>query len=199
MANTRSFVFGMLVLDPLRTTSLPFHSTRLMSAVINSLYSFWWDLTNDWGLDLLASKSGRSREGSPRPSGAVSSHESMSLLDQTSPTPVATGRRGVSYPYGLRAVLLYPLPVYPMAVFLNFILRMTWSIKLSSHLYSQSDGSALIFWLEVAELLRRWIWVFLRIEWEVVKRGRDKAHFVGNIPSDDTKLFQEHSKREAFD
>lgn len=171
MVNTRSFVFGMLILNPLCIIPPTLYSitTRLMSAVINSLYSFWWDLTNDWGLDLLASSSTMSRDRSPsrRSNGASSSRS-------REPSFNATGRRGATYPYGLRAVLLYPLPVYPMAIFLNFILRMTWSIKLSSHLYSQSDGSALIFWLEMAEVLRRWVWVFLRIEWEVVRRGGTK-------------------------
>ena len=209
MANTHYFVSGMLVLGPLCTTSPTLHTIRLMSAVINSLYSFWWDLTNDWGLDLLASGSTRSREGSPRspvvpsrqlsPASSSRSHESLSLLDQTSSSFDAKGPRGASYPYGLRAVLLYPLPVYPMVIFLNFILRMTWSIKLSSHLYSQSDGSMLIFWLEVAEVLRRWIWVFLRIEWEVVRSGRDKACATGNgIPFDDRTL-PSTRKGEAFD
>lgn len=47
---------------------------------------------------------------------------------------------------------------------------MTWSIKLSSHLYSVTDGSVGIFWLEVAEIVRRWLWVFLRVEWEVIKK-----------------------------
>jgi len=80
----------------------------------------------------------------------------------------------LAYPYGLRPVLLYPLLVYPLIIFLNLVLRMTWSIKLSSHLHLHSEGSTVIFWLEVAELLRRWMWVFLRIEWEVVKKGKDR-------------------------
>ncbi|KXN91012.1 hypothetical protein AN958_03079 [Leucoagaricus sp. SymC.cos] len=110
----------------------------LLSAAINSTYSFWWDITNDWGLELLT------------------------------PGP---GQR--SYPWGLRPMLLYPLPIYPLLVFLNLILRMTWSIKLSSHLYSVGDGGVGIFWLEVAEIVRRWLWVFLRVEWEVIKKLHD--------------------------
>ncbi|KAH0827433.1 EXS family-domain-containing protein [Lanmaoa asiatica] len=170
----------------------PLFRLWLMSVVVNSSYSFWWDLTNDWGLDLLASSSTRSREGPPRlrqlnAASTNRSQEFSSPLGPTSPSFDATERRDASYPYGLRAVLLYPLPVYPMVIFLNFILRMTWSIKLSSHLYSQTDGSALIFWLEMAEVLRRWIWVFLRIEWEVVRKGRDKTRAIGN------------GKGEAFD
>jgi len=26
-----------------------------------------------------------------------------------------------------------------------------------------------MFWLEMGELVRRWLWVFVRVEWEVVK------------------------------
>jgi len=57
------------------------------------------------------------------------------------------------------------------------VLRLTWSIKLSSHLHAkaQGEGSLLIFWVEVAELVRRWIWVFIRVEWEIVKRSEDSA------------------------
>lgn len=30
----------------------------------------------------------------------------------------------------------------------------------------------LIFGLEMAEMMRRWVWVFLRVEWEVVRKTR---------------------------
>ena len=26
---------------------------RVLAVLVNSLYSFWWDVTNDWGLSLL--------------------------------------------------------------------------------------------------------------------------------------------------
>ena len=87
------------------------------------------------------------------------------------PHPVAV------QPFGLRARLLYPLPVYPLALFINLVLRLTWSIKLSSHLHAkaQGEGSFFIFWVEVAELVRRWVWVFIRVEWEIVRRSQDAA------------------------
>jgi hypothetical protein len=71
-------------------------------------------------------------------------------------------------------------------MFFNLVLRMTWSIKLSSHLHSQSEGSALILWLEVAEVLRRWMWVFIRVEWEVAKNAQHKSHImsVGTAPEE---------------
>ena len=110
--------------------------------MVNSLYSYWWDLTNDWGFDLLRSKPTASKD--PRP-----------------------------HPFGLRARLLYPLPYYPFIVLANLVLRLTWSVKLSPHLHSHSEGSGVIFWTEVAELVRRWMWVFLRVEWEIVKGERE--------------------------
>ncbi|KAF9222721.1 EXS-domain-containing protein [Gyrodon lividus] len=188
----------------------PLFRLWLLSAVINSLYSFWWDLTNDWGVELLTSQS-RGPRGlvlpSPHPKATLTGGPTRALyppnslpVSSSATTFDATGRRNAPYPYGLRSVLLYPLPVYPMAIFLNFVLRMTWSIKLSSHLHSQSEGSALIFWLEMAEVLRRWIWVFLRVEWEVVKRARDKSRSMGNgtIP-DDTELVPAYSKEGNVD
>jgi EXS family protein len=82
-----------------------------------------------------------------------------------------------AHPYGLRARLLYPLPVYPLALFINLVLRLTWIIKLSSHLHARAlgEGSLVVFWVEVAELVRRWIWVFIRVEWEIVRRSQDGA------------------------
>jgi len=114
------------------------NARRLLAASINSLYSYWWDLTNDWGFDLLRSKPVKSEDTQP-------------------------------HPFGLRARLLYPLPYYPFLVLANLVLRLTWSVKLSPHLHSHSEGSGVIFWTEVAELVRRWMWVFLRVEWEIVK------------------------------
>ena len=121
-------------------TKPPFY--RLLAALVNSLYSYWWDLTNDWGFDLLRFKHTKGEDLRP-------------------------------HPFGLRARLLYPLPYYPFIVLVNLVLRLTWSVKLSPHLHSHSEGSGVIFWTEVAELVRRWIWVFLRVEWEIVKEKQE--------------------------
>jgi EXS family len=157
---------------------------RLLAAAINSLYSFWWDLTNDWGLELLASRLPRQPTlngaiSPPRPLVLPSLHSRspsgspqsvlMSSHLSSIPQPFTTTAPHNTHPSGLRSTLLYPLPFYPLIIFLNLILRLTWSIKLSSHLHSHSEGSVVIFWLEMAELVRRWLWVFVRVEWEVVK------------------------------
>ena len=47
---------------------------------------------------------------------------------------------------------------------------MSWSLRLSSHLHSARDDSVAVFALEIAEIFRRWLWVFIRVEWELVKK-----------------------------
>ncbi|KII92819.1 hypothetical protein PLICRDRAFT_103603 [Plicaturopsis crispa FD-325 SS-3] len=153
----------------------PLFRMWLLAALINSLYSFWWDVTNDWGLDLLkppppAAAPPPRQLVLPTLHSSSSSHSSSlsseSLLNRHSRTP-----SHIQYPYGLRSTLLYPLPTYPLLIFLNLILRLTWSLKLSSHLHTgMHEGSVVMLALEVAEVLRRWMWVFVRVEWEVVRR-----------------------------
>ncbi|TFY83556.1 hypothetical protein EWM64_g466 [Hericium alpestre] len=156
----------------------------LLCALINSLYSFWWDVTNDWGFDLLrfsnASKSHRP-SSLPRPLVLPTLHERSESLTSSSSSsrpsissPQALQKSRLPHrphPWGLRTPLLFPLPVYPLIIFLDLVLRLTWGIKLSSHLHG--EGAPLIFWVEVAELVRRWLWVFVRVEWEVVKSVKE--------------------------
>lgn len=112
-----------------------------LSVLVNSLFSFWWDITNDWGLHLLLPS---------RLKGSVSN------------TTI------------LRRILLLPDPtIYYLIIILDFILRFTWSLKLSSHLHSIHEIEMGIFLLEALEVMRRWIWVYVRVEWEAVRKGGD--------------------------
>jgi EXS family len=150
---------------------------RLLSAFANSLYSFWWDVSNDWGLTLLKHRSQlRDRSFSPfHPS-------SQSLQNSGIPVQLATRKAKLR---GLRKTLLLfhsPLPYYG-AIFINFLLRLTWSIKLSPHLHRAAEREIGVFILEILEILRRWIWVYFRVEWEIIKsmntgirRQDDRSH-----------------------
>lgn len=147
---------------------------RVLAAVINSLFSFWWDVTNDWGLDLLKFEVPRNpdqyrqnlnRQHSGTWDGSQTQTENHAFQDK---------RRYRQSCRGLRPVLLYPRAIYPILIFVNLLLRMTWSIKLSTHVQTPLDGSFAFFWLEVAELVRRWLWVFIRVEWETIKIGEEK-------------------------
>ncbi|KAH8828542.1 EXS family-domain-containing protein [Flagelloscypha sp. PMI_526] len=152
----------------------------LFSALVNSLYSYWWDVTNDWGLTLLSRRttSTSTKPMPPRRLVLPRLHSNAPLLEDSSPErsvkdttlTQAHDRRHLSHPYGLRPVLLFPLAVYPFLIVINLVLRLTWSIKLSSHLH-KVDRTMSIFYLEMAEVIRRWMWVFLRVEWEIIKKG----------------------------
>ncbi|KAG1452973.1 hypothetical protein G6F46_009734 [Rhizopus delemar] len=98
---------------------------------INSMYSFWWDISMDWNLITINTQ---------------------------------------SHTVHIRRQLYFSQPIYYiLAVFIDFLLRITWSFKLSSHLLiRQLDAS--IFLLELMEVFRRWVWVMFRMENEWVKK-----------------------------
>ena len=74
----------------------------------------------------------------------------------------------------LRPVMLLPDPlIYVVAIAIDLLLRLTWSLKLSSHLHSIHEIEQGVFLLEALEVVRRWMWVFIRVEWEQVRRGDD--------------------------
>ena len=60
--------------------------------------------------------------------------------------------------------------IYYLAIGLDLLLRFTWSLKLSPHLHSIHEIEQGVFLIETLEVIRRWVWVFLRLEWESVKR-----------------------------
>lgn len=112
-------------------------SAWLASILVNSLYSFYWDVAKDWGLTLF----------SPRRERNLPHHS-----------------------WGLRHRLVFrSAGLYYAAVGLDLMLRCTWSVKLSPHLYRLSDFEGGIFLLELLEVLRRWIWMFFRIETEWIR------------------------------
>jgi hypothetical protein len=131
---------------------------------VNSVYSFWWDVVNDWGLSFLRISSSVSKT---RPSTDTGSSQRR-LLPKSSTVDLDVDN-GTQYA-GLRPQLLFSDPmIYYIAIFVNFILRFTWSLKLSSHLHHAVDLEVGVFLIEALEILRRWIWVFLRMEWEALR------------------------------
>jgi hypothetical protein len=233
----------------------------IAAVLVNSLYSFWWDVTNDWGLSLLTPSgwsaspavsyafihppAGSTHHHRPAPlpgrlasrnsslSGGPSHHRVRSLAAQAPPPPqpedespqhlstlyppppsrphspmpipkpipaaVPSARitpRGpghghtrafstatspnLSFPF-LRPILLLPDPsIYYLCILLDLILRLTWSLKLSSHLHSAQEVEAGVFLVELLEVVRRWIWVYLRIEWEAVRKGAGSEVVAGD-------------------
>lgn len=115
----------------------------LAAVVVNSGYSFYWDVARDWDLHLFSS---------------------------------AAQRNSPEYPYGLRRHRwFHAKELYYGAIVVDAMLRCTWSIKLSPHLDHFNDLEGGIFAMEALEVLRRWIWIFFRVECEWVRNHRGPA------------------------
>ncbi|KAG8995278.1 hypothetical protein FRB93_001172 [Tulasnella sp. JGI-2019a] len=137
----------------------------LLFLVISSVYSFWWDVTNDWGLDLL-------RRKSDPPVALPSTNVTLNAPHRPQHPSPSHFHLQPNHPYGLRTPLLFGYPIlYYAAIILNLVLRFTWSMKLSPHLHTFAELEAGVFMVEACELLRRWLWVFFRVEWEATKKG----------------------------
>lgn len=216
--------------DAVQSMSEPQSTSRFVftlwiaAVLVNSAYSFWWDVTNDWGLSLLIPSAwtspppvlmeklpfashtratasaarahrmhGRSRstatanrsvdEGQdfvlqpPRPSSPSRALGPDSKLAANSSHLHHHHHHSPHVGYHatapfLRGVLLMPDPwVYYAAIAIDLMLRLTWSLKLSSHLHAIHELAQGVFLMEALEVVRRWMWAFLRIEWEAVKRA----------------------------
>ena len=109
----------------------------LFAVLINSLYSFWWDVTKDWDLTLLTSF-----------------------------------RSDPSHPFGLRRKLVFRTnSIYYTAIALDFMLRLTWVLKLSHGMDGFNDWEGGIFTIQCLEVFRRWVWIFFRVETEWVRNS----------------------------
>ncbi|WWD00635.1 hypothetical protein V866_007570 [Kwoniella sp. B9012] len=110
------------------------------------------------------------RSPCPTPNPTFSPESSSRTTSLSLSPPLSTARS--LFAFGLRPILLLPDPlVYHLFALIDLVLRFTWSLKLSSHLHTISEIESGVFMMEALELIRRWMWVFIRIEWEAVKMG----------------------------
>lgn len=150
------------------------HAYRMFFVFINSTYSFIWDVSMDWNLvsltftssDPNAPSNGISPHPTHRPSLSIIKRIKAFVSTMFSPTvhqpPLLRFRRHLHFPHRI---------LYVGAMLIDFVLRTTWSLKLSSHLsIKKLEGSILL--MEFFEIFRRWIWVFFRLESEWVKRSQ---------------------------
>ena len=70
----------------------------------------------------------------------------------------------------LRAHLLYRRPsLYYCAIFIDFILRFVWTMKMSISVSTWFGSDEMLILLAIAEVLRRFLWNFFRLEFEQTK------------------------------
>lgn len=113
----------------------------LAAALLNALYSFYWDVAKDWDLTLFSS--------TPRGRAVHAGHP--------------YGLRG-------RLIFRQPV-VYYAVIVLDLVLRCTWATKLSVRLAPMHDVEGFVFLLQLLEVFRRWVWIFFRVETEYIRHS----------------------------
>ncbi|OAA61015.1 protein-er retention protein [Niveomyces insectorum RCEF 264] len=127
-----------------------YHQAWILAVLVNSLYSFYWDVAKDWDLTLFEAARQEARN----------SHSGSTIRSE--------------YPWGLRRRLhLRPAPLfYYAAIAVDLTLRLSWVLTLRGS--SPADGGSVertLFLVEVLEVVRRWLWIFFRVETEWVRGG----------------------------
>ncbi|ODV92235.1 hypothetical protein CANCADRAFT_147548 [Tortispora caseinolytica NRRL Y-17796] len=118
----------------------------IVAVIINTCYSFYWDIVFDWDLTLLNSW--------------------WTLLDK-------------SHHYGLRERLHYGrMGLYYSAVVIDLVLRFSWAIRFAPPFYYVPKHEFGVFLFQSLEILRRWIWLFFRVETEWVRTDKQEASSV---------------------
>ncbi|CAN6451587.1 unnamed protein product [Victoria cruziana] len=128
-----------------------YHPLWLLSSVVNSLYSFYWDVTRDWDLSVLT---------------RIFKFKSPNICSN-----LLYGRQWVYY----------------WVIGSNLILRCTWTYKLSAHL---RHNYLTVFAITALEILRRFQWVFFRVEneWNKMMSKQNLQVSMSELPSEEEKL-----------
>jgi hypothetical protein len=148
----------------LRSISLsslyPSHLYRILLSTLNSLFSLYWDVFVDWSL--------------------CSSSSSPSSMNNFKPSVMLP-----SAFLGRPLIFTYPI-IYYSAIIFNSVCRFLWVLKISSYyrlvdiLLDESTASSssnvlqfvfIDFILKLAEIIRRCVWLFFRIEREFLYKG----------------------------
>ncbi|CAM0910313.1 unnamed protein product [Alopecurus aequalis] len=127
----------------------------LASGVINSLYSFYWDIKRDWDLSILTR-----------------------IFMFKSPSTWTNLLYGRSW-------------VYYWVLGSNLVLRCAWTYKLSAHL---RHNYLTVFAITALEMLRRFQWVFFRVENEWNKMtAKQNFEMSSDMPSEADRLLESSS------
>ncbi|KAK2750195.1 protein-ER retention protein, partial [Myotisia sp. PD_48] len=137
------------------------HKLWVFFALINSLFCFYWDVSKDWDLSLVAALIQKFRNYSPYFNSSSSFHDQID---------------GDRYPFGLRPHRYFHANgMYYAAIIIDLVLRFTWMSRLTTRLNWVNDLESGVFVLMFLEVIRRWIWIFFRIETEWVRNTRGPA------------------------
>ena len=139
-------------------------------AVVNSSFSYYWDLTHDWDLPMVKKLVFPSSSSTQR-SGSSNNIDDFNYTANNIVAEIESNTENESFaPYGLRNNRLYKAPaVYYFACATNFMLRVSWTYKLAAHL---RKNSRTVFFVSALEIVRRFQWSIFRIEKAYLKAKR---------------------------
>ena len=85
-------------------------------------------------------------------------------------------------PFGLRRTRIFEdVNKYYAMIAVDLVLRFAWALKLSPHLEHYYDIESGIFVLEALEVVRRFLWVFFRVETEWVRTRHSSEIMLGDL------------------
>lgn len=109
----------------------------------------------------------------------------LSSLSLSLPSSLSSLRIPRAHPARARPALLrdisrgvaqrFHVVMYVLAIAIDLLLRFTWSIKMSSHLQHLLAFEGAIALLELGEILRRFMWLIFRVEWEFARLERARG------------------------
>ncbi|KAG9299955.1 hypothetical protein G9A89_009683 [Geosiphon pyriformis] len=142
----KRYDYGTLDSEDVTLGQATLYKLWIASVAVNSLYSFYWDVTKDWNLEIFSTD--------------------VNSIPTTPTVLTASASRIWRIPsFQLRSTLHFKFPfIYYIAIIIDFLLRFTWSLKLSSHLHVVAELEAGVFLMECLEVGRRWLWMFFRME-----------------------------------
>jgi len=74
----------------------------------------------------------------------------------------------------LRPKTLFPYKsLYLIAIVFNLILRFAWTLELTLAIVRHLNSGLIFTGLMVAEILRRFVWNFFRLEYEQIMRSKE--------------------------
>mmetsp|Transcript_2988 Transcript_2988/g.11741 ORF Transcript_2988/g.11741 Transcript_2988/m.11741 type:complete len:450 (-) Transcript_2988:162-1511(-) len=124
----------------------------IVCAVVNTAYSYYWDVRHDWDLNVFKSWGAAETNTGGSGGGWAARGRSVGV--------VYGDDGGVVGPMGRRE-RVYPPSFYRVAVVLNLAMRASWTYKLSAHLRHNAWTVLLCTGLEIT---RRFLWAPIRVE-----------------------------------
>jgi hypothetical protein len=171
------------------SASLGFHHPMLpafivATSVINTVYSYIWDIMMDWGLIQISINMNTKGNNNNTSSSSSNSNNSNNNNNNNNSNSNSNSNNNNNSNINrtvyfnclrLRPLCFYPTYYYVFASIINLVLRFGWMANQLS-VFQDLHASQLILIIEVSEVFRRSIWNIFRVEWEIINKTRKERN-----------------------